>query len=321
MSNLITVPAIAVEGSSLALATLRAWDACDAGGFRTFNVKHTVGEALARDASILVHVPVSFREPLLFTPGIPGDPEAVWEYVLEVVFGVWNHWVGHGWDYTYNQRLARQIPRMLSRIEKTWLEKGRITGRDFQLVTWRAANDQRIDDPPCLQNLHLRLVPCGEPGHYSVNLTVLFRSRDLGNAFNMNAFAFIHWQKVLMDRIARRMKKYGLTFSMGSYTDFSISLHLYGADEERRNLEKTLLKIREQDPTRFCMDSRFYIPTETRQKVNHRVAAQVAFEKLTRGQPDHSFKATPEVMAARGINWKNFPYPPRWNIELPVYSG
>jgi thymidylate synthase len=318
MTRIGHIPVSMVVGETLAEATYKAWKRCGKMGTRVANVKDGGEEPLAYDMTLLVVVKNPLKEPMLFKPGMPGDEEALESYRLEVVHGSHDHWVRPGdedtfWDYTYHERMVPQIPLVLDRIEATWLKKGRITSRDFQLTTWQWALDNTIDDPPCLQLVHMRLLPSEVQHRYKLNLTVFFRSRDLGNAFWMNAYAFISFQKYLAGLIEDRLSKYGIWVDIGTYTDFSISNHLYGTDQERRHLLKTLKKMETQPWEKFAMDSRLFLPEERAIEIRHKTAAQLYYEKSTRGTEDHSIAASIQAMEKAGINWKEFPYPEVWN--------
>ena len=308
------MPVAMVTGSTLAHATYEAWKACYKHGVRVANVKHGEDEPLAYDTSVLVEVQDPLGEPAIFTPGMPGDDESLETYRLEVVEGIHDSWVGHGWDYTYHERFAAQIPKMLDRIEQTWNEKGRITSRDFQLTTWQWETDTVIDDPPCLQIVHVRLLPIDKNGRYKLNLTVVFRSRDLGNAFWMNAWAFISFQKRLAELVEERLVKHGISVFVGTYTDFSISNHLYGKDEQKRHLVRTLERMEKEPWQNFSMNSGDFLPEERLKIIRHKIAAQLHYEKETRGTDIHSFSPPEAKMEEFGIDWRSFPYPKEWDL-------
>ena len=312
------MPVYSVTAPTLSEATYKAWLACFKYGVRVLNVKHGLygeDEPLGHDTTLIVVVKNPLGEPAVFTPGITNDLDSMEAYRLELVYGIHDHWVDQGfWAYTYHQRFGPQIEPMLARIENTWLEKGRITSRDFQLTTWQWETDTVIDDPPCLQIVHVRLLPTEKPFVYKLNLTVVFRSRDLGQAFWENAYGFIGLQKHLARLIGERLKKYGISIGIGAYVDISISNHLYGRDAVKRDLPGTLRRMQEFPWQRFAMDSSVLWPPETLLLTRHKISAQLYYEEKTRGTNNHSFGPSESMMKEFGIDWRNFPYPPEWDL-------
>lgn len=305
------IPVGKVRGRTLAEATCNAWKWCGKNGIRVANVKQAEGDPPSFDAELIVEVEEPLAEPCLFTPGLPAEPKSLIEYGLEI-HGIHNHWVGHGWDYTYNQRFQPQIDLMLEKIESTWLEKGRISSRDFQLTTWDWKTDLKLDDPPCLQIVHCRILPTEKTGVHRLNLTVVFRSRDLGNAFLMNAWAFIKYQRYLAGLITKRLSKYGIKVLVGKYIDFSISNHLYGRDVNKRNLLRTLERLEKEPWQKFAMDSNDYMPPDVVEESLHLIAAQMEVEKRSLKTQSFVHQASVDVIRSYGIDPMSFPYPPEW---------
>ena len=308
------IPVGLVSGTTLAHATYMAWLACYDYGVRVENVKHGPDEPFAHDMNLTVVVENPLAEPMFFTPGLPGGDLDMETYRLEVWPGIHDDFIGKCWDYTYHERIAPQVEPILQKIEKTWLEKSRITSRDFQFTTWRWENDTVIDDPPCLQIMHLRLLPTERDMVYKLNLTIVFRSRDLGKGFHMNAYAFISFQRNLARMVTERMGKYGFSFEVGRYTDTSISEHLYGQEEKKRHLIETIDKMRVRPWTSFAMESSKYMPQDRVISIRHLLAAQLAFHKDTFGTPKHQFNAPEATLIENGYDIENYPYPPEWDL-------
>jgi len=303
------------RGRTLAQATYEAWKICFAKGVRVRSVKHAEGDSMAYDANIEAVVDEPFGELKIFTPGLPADDAALEAYRLEVVHGIHDHWVGHGWDYTYHDRIAPQIPLIMEKIEDTWLKKARITSRDFLMTTWRWEIDTKIDDPPCLQIVYLRLFPTSVENSYKLNFGVEFRSRDLGNAFWMNAYAFTSWQKYFVRLIESLLSKYGISIGIGRYVDHSKSLHFYGRDERIRHLPRTIERMNNESWEHFSMNTSDYFPEGRLIQIHHEIAAQLEYEKRTKGTEAYSPSPSKNQMDSVGINWRYFPYPKEWDDD------
>ncbi len=85
--------------------------------------------------------------------------------------------------------------------------------RRAQAITWRPYIDPFHEDPPCLQRIWMRVK------NNQLIMQTTWRSRDLLRAFEPNVNGMIRIQKMVAD---------ALGIEMGSYVDFSNSLHIYG---------------------------------------------------------------------------------------------
>lgn len=105
--------------------------------------------------------------------------------------------------------------------------------RRCQFITWRPYSDQNNNDPPCLQRGFFRIV------NGKLKFQTNWRSRDLFRAWEANVNGMLHLQKYLLEKIntelpiankeREKMKKLPNEIAeLGSYTDFSNSLHIYG---------------------------------------------------------------------------------------------
>ncbi|MFW9881129.1 MAG: thymidylate synthase [Candidatus Thorarchaeota archaeon] len=108
--------------------------------------------------------------------------------------------------------------------------------RRCQAITWRPYSDPFRDDPPCLQRLFFRVIN-GE-----LIMETSWRSRDLFKAWSSNVNGMIR----LQEQIAKK-----LNVKVGTYIDFSNSLHIYGKDF--RELKDLLIRIakREKDKSEY----------------------------------------------------------------------
>jgi thymidylate synthase len=74
-------------------------------------------------------------------------------------------------------------------------------------------------------------------GGLMLNMNTHWRSRDLYKAWFMNAYALTDLQRVIAERIS---KKIGKPIGVGRYVDISDSLHLYGRylEDVKNEVEK-----------------------------------------------------------------------------------
>lgn len=82
------------------------------------------------------------------------------------------------------------------------------------------------EDIPCLREMQLRC-PEDAEGNLVLNMNTMWRSRDLYKAWGDNLIAITFMQGVIARRIAETS---GRPTRVGSYADYSCSLHIYGQD-------------------------------------------------------------------------------------------
>ncbi len=134
------------------------------------------------------------------------------------------------WPYTYSQRLRayplpdgstiNQIERAVERLlEDHTTRRAVMTTRVPEIDCYLA------DDIPCLGEIHLRL-PKDDTG-FVLNIMTYWRSRDLYKAWCDNVVALTFMHQTLAQTIER---KSGVRTRVGTYTDTSTSLHIYGQD-------------------------------------------------------------------------------------------
>ncbi|MBM3890492.1 MAG: hypothetical protein FJ388_15375 [Verrucomicrobia bacterium] len=243
-----TIPTLHIEAESIPQAHYRAMKAVLERGIeiRTqYDKKDATGRYLdpaSRDAAVLVCVKDPFAQPRY--------PVAscceIGAYIAEIL-GVKDHLVvpfarlkkelssgahlsAKEWPYTYHQRLfdypladgtsVNQIETTVERLAES-------------LITRRAVATTRVpeidcflkDDQPCLGEVQLR---CTEQnGAIYLHMNTRWRSRDLFKAWGDNVVGLTFMQQVLARQLGRRMQR---DVRVGSYTDFSFSLHVYGQD-------------------------------------------------------------------------------------------
>ncbi len=246
------LPVIHVKGNDICEGYQNAVLAVFDNGARIETPKHTTQTPLGWDATVTVEIadPQSLRR--IHKIGIPGFIPELEVYRLEAVWGIHNNWVGDGWDYTYHERIfeyrlpdgsrVNQIANMIKVIKSNYKEKGRVSGRDFQVSTWMPWNDPFVDDPPCLQRIHFRLFKSENEGEYLLHMTTHWRSRDLFKAWCMNVYAMTDLQRLVAKWISEEL---GFPVFVGKYIDISNSLHLYGA--YAHDIEGAVMRMREKN--------------------------------------------------------------------------
>lgn len=97
--------------------------------------------------------------------------------------------------------------------------------RRCQFTTWRPYSDPFRPDPPCLQRGLFRIIGG------KLRLQTTWRSRDLFRAWEANVNGMLYIQKMMLNMINNIREKNGNEpHRLGSYTDFSNSLHIYGSN-------------------------------------------------------------------------------------------
>jgi len=195
----------------------------------------------SKDATVMVTITDPFNEPRIHK-NFPGGPEELESYRLEVVSGIHDHWIDPAagkWTYTYHERLfaycpvenirRADSPRPFKKVDQIQYIIDYLSqaghSRRAQAITWMPTADPQTDDPPCLQRIWCRLV-AGEAGQLSLNMNTHWRSRDLYKAWFMNVYAFTDLQRIIADRISKKINQ---PVTVGRYVDISDSLHIYGS--------------------------------------------------------------------------------------------
>lgn len=186
----------------------------------------------SKDASALIQVTRPLQEPMIHK-NFPGGIDDLAIYTSEVVDGIHDHWVTPAgdtkWDYAYHDRLFNY--HGIDQIQECVINKLVDTyhNRRCQAITWQPDIDIDSEHSPCLQRLHFRLTKdCSDsyPVYY-LHMTSHWRSRDLYQAWFMNTFAFVLLQTKIASKINEEIPE---KVRVGSYIDFSNSLHIYGSD-------------------------------------------------------------------------------------------
>jgi thymidylate synthase len=188
----------------------------------------------SKDATMIITIHDPLKEPMIHRD-MPGGPEDLQEYVMEVCEGIKDHLVRNPndphdtrWEYTYHQRLfAYAAPAMNphNQIEIICQKLAQTPyTRRAQAITWQVWEDNKCYDPACLQSLWCRItedngVPC-------LSMNVRFRSNDAYKAAFMNIFALVQMQKSIADRVGELT---GQQIKVGRYCHMADSYHIYGS--------------------------------------------------------------------------------------------
>ncbi len=135
------------------------------------------------------------------------------------------------WPYHYSQRL-REYPLQDGRtIDQIGIALDRVAKTPYTRRAVASTSLPEIDpfmkaDLPCLREIQLRCVE-GKDKILYLNMTTTWRSRDLYKAWADNVIGVTFWQKIWADELSEMM---GKDIKVGSYADFSMSLHIYGQD-------------------------------------------------------------------------------------------
>ncbi|MEN6306737.1 MAG: thymidylate synthase [Anaerohalosphaeraceae bacterium] len=240
-TTIFELPTLAVTARCLPeaweKAVLAVWD----NGMTIKTQYDKPGDPPSKDATVMITVENPFAEPRIHK-NFPGGPEELESYRQEVLDGIHDHWIvpaAGKWTYTYHERLFAYTPVENLRDANTPKPFKRVNQVDYiidalaecshtrraQAITWMPTADPQTEDPPCLQRVWCRLVEQPD-GAYSLNMNTHWRSRDLYKAWFMNAYALTDMQRIIAEKIAKKIKK---LVRVGRYVDISDSLHIYGS--------------------------------------------------------------------------------------------
>ncbi|MEK6893708.1 MAG: thymidylate synthase [Nanoarchaeota archaeon] len=142
------------------------------------------------------------------------------------------------WPYSYHQRLfayplsdgtnLNQMNLLLDR-----LANNPITRRAVASTAVPAIDCLLEDDMPCLREVQLRCTE--EEGKIYLHMDTKWRSRDLYKAWPDNVIALTFMQQCLAKQLSDKMSR---EVRVGSYSDYSSSLHIYGQDYTTKGVEK-----------------------------------------------------------------------------------
>ncbi len=259
------IPTISITGDCLPeaweKAVLAVWDS----GLQIKTQYDKPTDPPSKDATVMVTITDPFAEPRIHK-NFPGGPAELEAYRQEVISGIHDHWIDPAagkWTYTYHERLfsycpvedlgKADCPRPFKKIDQIQYIIDSLTEvhhtRRAQAITWMPTADPGTNDPPCLQRVWCRLVE-NNHGQLSVNMNTHWRSRDLYKAWFMNVYALTELQRIIAEKISRKLNK---PVEVGRYVDISDSLHIYGSYFEE--VVKEVEKMRQSPFTRRAWPS------------------------------------------------------------------
>jgi thymidylate synthase len=241
------IPTLHVVGRTIPEAHYRAMKAVWEHGLaiRTeYDRKDAAGKYMdppSRDARVLIEVTEPFAQPRYPLVSFC----EIGTYIAEIL-GVKDHLVlpmatlkeaiggelaAHQWPYTYHQRLFAHPDLDGSTIDQVALAVERVaqtpyTRRAVATTTVPNLDPFLKEDVPCLREIQLRC-PEDEEGNLVLNVSSAWRSRDLFKAWADNVVGLTFMFQMLARQIEERC---GRKVRMGSYADYSFSLHIYGRD-------------------------------------------------------------------------------------------
>ncbi|NLV42486.1 MAG: hypothetical protein GXY15_14840 [Candidatus Hydrogenedentes bacterium] len=246
-TDLGRIPTLHVVGDSIPRAYYRAIKAVWEHGYsmRTeYDRKNAAGEFIdppSRDARVLVEItdpfaqprfpPISFCEIGTYIAEIMGVKDYRVVPFDKLQGAVHGELEAHEWPYTYHQRLFAHPDAGGSVVDQMALAVERVCATPHSRRAVATTSVPNLDpylreDIPCLREVQLRC-PEDADGTLVLNMNTMWRSRDLYKAWGDNIVALTFLQQVLARQIA---EKTGRKVRVGSYADYSCSLHIYGQD-------------------------------------------------------------------------------------------
>ena len=226
----------------------------------------------SRDSRTLIEVlnpfgqprfpPTSFCEVGKYIAEILGAKDHLVVPLEELERGIKEGNLDTKWPYTYHQRYTEwpkpngekvdQVKLVLDRVAETPFTRRGVASTAVPYI-----DPHLKEDLPCFREFQLRALD-NEAGELELNMTTTWRSRDLYKAWQDNVVAVTFWQQVLAKELEKRT---GKRVRVGSYADFSMSLHIYGQDfpqvkgDEEKGLKSFFENLNEDNLDAKCMTS------------------------------------------------------------------
>ncbi len=163
-----------------------------------------------KECSMTIFVEEPFAEPMISRLFIGGHADLE-QYRQEMLDGILDFRIGHGWEYTYHNRIQEQLPFIYEELSRNPDSRRAVV----DIRDWRADTKHGNTSPACLQHMQFFI------RDNKMHMKVLMRSNDAPEATFMNMFAFI----MLMKRVADE-----LGVGIGTYTHRANSFHCYEKD-------------------------------------------------------------------------------------------
>jgi thymidylate synthase len=165
---------------------------------------------LQKECGMTIHVKEPLLEPRVSKLFIGGHAD-VYQYEKEIVEGLLNFRIGHGWNYTYNERLMSQYPFIIKELKRNPSSRRAV----IDVRDWQYDSKDGNDSPACLQHIQYFI------RNNKLDCCILFRSNDLPEATFMNMWGLIR----LQEKVAAE-----LGVEVGTYTHRANSMHCYEKD-------------------------------------------------------------------------------------------
>jgi len=241
------LPTLHIEADSIPQAHFRAMKAVWENGLeiRTeYDRKDASGEYIdppSRDARVLIEVKDPFAQ-----PRYPATSFCeIGTYIAEIL-GAKDHMVvpmskllealegelgATEWPYTYHQRLFAHPDIVGNTVNQMDMAVERIARTPYSRRAVATTSVPNVDpflqeDVPCLREVQLRC-PEDAEGNLVLNMNTAWRSRDLFKAWADNVIGLTFMQSQLAREVGRKAER---PVRVGSYADYSFSLHIYGQD-------------------------------------------------------------------------------------------
>jgi thymidylate synthase len=163
-----------------------------------------------KECSMTIVVEEPFTEPMITKLFIGGHSDLE-QYRQEMLDGILDFRIGNGWDYTYHNRIAEQLPFIYDELRRNAESRRAV----IDVREWRKDTQHGNSSPACLQHMQFFI------RNDKLHLKVLMRSNDAPEATFMNMFAFIMMQKRVADELG---------VQVGTYTHRANSFHCYEKD-------------------------------------------------------------------------------------------
>lgn len=163
-----------------------------------------------KECGMTIFVEEPFAEPMISKLFIGGHADLE-QYRQEVLDGILDFRIGHGWDYTYHNRINEQLPFIYEELRRNPYSRRAV----IDVREWRKDTSHGNTSPACLQHIQFFI------RNRQLHMKVLMRSNDAPEATFMNMFAFV----MLMKRVADT-----LGVKTGTYTHRANSFHCYEKD-------------------------------------------------------------------------------------------
>lgn len=195
------------------------------------------GDPPSKECLMVIQVENPFNEPRIHR-ALPCGIDALQVYIMEVLEGIHDHWIGEGgWPYTYHQRLRKyedgidQIGGIVKLLSESPISRRAVT------ITWEPKKDLGAKDPPCLIYFWFRVL------NGRLNLHTHMRSNDAFKAAFLNMIAFTEFQRWIAEN---------LSLEIGEYYHIVDSYHLYGAYIEEFKAFLKSMKVRSFEDRTYC---------------------------------------------------------------------